>query len=168
MSNFENPYAAPESGSHLGDHEDGQKYPLARRLTRLGAQIADGLITVVLAIPGIGVMIATMENGEVTPIGLVAVGLNVLAVQIYQWVLLSNNGQTMGKKLAKVKVVDFDDGSVRGFWRFVGLRIWVPQLIGAIPVVGPLFGLVDTLMIFSEERRCLHDRIANTQVIDVS
>jgi len=122
----------------------------------------------VLSIPGIGIMFATMDQEGMSPIGIAAVILNVLAVQIYQWVLLSNQGQTMGKKLAKIKVVDYDDGSVRGFWRLVGVRIWLVQLIGAIPIVGGLFALADIRMIFGEERRCLHDRIANTQVIDIS
>lgn len=170
MSTYENenPYAAPESGSHLEDREEGQRYPLAGRITRLGAQIADGLITLVLSIPGIVIMFATMESDGASPLGIAAVVVNVIAVQIYQWVLLSKYGQTLGKKMAKVKVVDIDDGTVRGFWRLVGMRIWLMQLIGAIPVVGPLIGLVDALMIFGAERRCLHDRIANTQVIDVS
>jgi uncharacterized RDD family membrane protein YckC len=35
-----------------------------------------------------------------------------------------------------------------------------------IPVIGPLFGLVNVLFIFGEERRCLHDLAANTIVVN--
>jgi hypothetical protein len=39
--------------------------------------------------------------------------------------------------------------------------------MGAIPFVGNFVGLVDALMIFGEDHRCLHDRIAGTRVISV-
>jgi uncharacterized RDD family membrane protein YckC len=36
-----------------------------------------------------------------------------------------------------------------------------------IPVVGRLINLVDPLLIFGKERRCLHDLIADTIVVDI-
>jgi hypothetical protein len=35
---------------------------------------------------------------------------------------------------------------------------------GLVPVVGPLFGLVNALFIFGRQRRSLHDRAANIVV----
>jgi uncharacterized RDD family membrane protein YckC len=42
----------------------------------------------------------------------------------------------------------------------------VPALISAIPKVGRFFGLIDALAIFTPERRCIHDYIADTIVVD--
>jgi len=37
--------------------------------------------------------------------------------------------------------------------------------LGLIPVIGYIFGLVDSLLIFGEPRQCLHDKFADTIVI---
>ena len=36
-----------------------------------------------------------------------------------------------------------------------------------IPLIGTVFSLVDVGFIFGKERRCLHDRIAGTCVVQV-
>ena len=41
------------------------------------------------------------------------------------------------------------------------LRAWVTFFLGIVP----LFGIVDVLFIFREDRRCIHDMIAGTRVI---
>jgi len=38
-------------------------------------------------------------------------------------------------------------------------------LISAIPVVGSFFVLIDTLLVFRADRRCVHDLIAGTKVV---
>ena len=45
------------------------------------------------------------------------------------------------------------------------LRYLPVQLAGAIPLVGPIIGLVNILMIFRGDRRCGHDLIAGTRVV---
>ncbi len=40
--------------------------------------------------------------------------------------------------------------------------------MGAIPFVGAIYAIVDILMIFGEEHRCMHDMIATTCVVDIS
>jgi len=47
------------------------------------------------------------------------------------------------------------------------LREWVIAGIGFIPGIGTIVSLVDVLMIFGQDQRCLHDRIAGTKVIAV-
>jgi hypothetical protein len=42
----------------------------------------------------------------------------------------------------------------------------VPTLIGMIPYVGWIFSLADPLFIFGESRRCLHDMLADTIVVN--
>ena len=57
------------------------------------------------------------------------------------------------------------DGTPVTLSRVIFLR-WLPVvLLGMIPFVGRVVGLVDALLIFRTERRCLHDNIADTIVI---
>jgi len=56
-----------------------------------------------------------------------------------------------------------DAGLARIFWMRNVVGIF---LIGMIPVVGSFYGLIDPLFIFGDERRCLHDMIADTKVIE--
>jgi uncharacterized RDD family membrane protein YckC len=80
-------------------------------------------------------------------------------------VLLSLRGQTLGKALMSVRVVDHDDGRNPGFVRVILLRQLLPGVITALPCLGKVFWLADCLCIFGEERRCLHDIIAGTKVV---
>jgi len=89
-----------------------------------------------------------------------------LGAAIYQMVMLSKRGQTLGKRTMKIRIVKLD-GSGPGFLHAVLLRLLVNALPSAIPVVGVLYPLVDYLFIFRADRRCLHDRIAGTRVVQV-
>jgi uncharacterized RDD family membrane protein YckC len=71
----------------------------------------------------------------------------------------------VGKKLAGIRIVR-SDGSRAGLRRIFLLRSVVPGVFGAIPLIGPFFSLIDTLFIFGEERRCVHDLIADTIVVN--
>jgi uncharacterized RDD family membrane protein YckC len=75
-------------------------------------------------------------------------------------------GQTLGKKMMKIAIVDQND-KVPAFAKLIGLRYVPFQLAGAIPGLA-LVSIVDILMIFRSDRRCLHDILAGTRVIDVS
>ena len=91
-------------------------------------------------------------------------GLYILVVLLTQAIFLSISGQTIGKKIEKIKIVRKRDGQNGGFITNVLLRALVNGLIGLIP----LYGLVDALFIFGTEQRCLHDRIAGTIVVAVA
>ena len=56
-----------------------------------------------------------------------------------------------------------DTGENGGFVPNVLLRFIVNGLLWIIP----LYGLVDILFIFRGDRRCIHDMIAGTQVVEV-
>jgi uncharacterized RDD family membrane protein YckC len=71
---------------------------------------------------------------------------------------------SLGKLVFSMRIVRAD-GSEAEVWRIVFLR-WLPvTAIGAIPFLGVL-ALVDVLFIFGSARRCVHDYIADTVVID--
>jgi hypothetical protein len=63
-----------------------------------------------------------------------------------------------------MQIVRGDTGQLPGFLNGVVLRSWVPFPINQ---ACNFFGLIDALWIFGEERRCLHDLIAQTIVVDI-
>ena len=159
-----NPYAAPVS--RLEDFPTHVLH-LATRISRLGAYLLDlfsiGLLGIVAAIilPSFA-----KSGGSAESVGIAVVVIAMLAVWVVHIVFLYKYGQTIGKRLVGIKVVQMD-GRRCELWRFFVLRYFVPSLFGAIPIVGPLVTIIGWLMIFGQEQRCLHDLIANTIVVQV-
>jgi uncharacterized RDD family membrane protein YckC len=185
-----NPYAPPGSDVNAGVVPAGQGVELAERGTRLWAVSIDGLLISIPMLPmlGLGVYFALRANAamagaldaEVGAAGamprgseamlvalVVATGLaalGALGIAIYQWVLISRTGQSLGKKWTGIRIERLDGGAMT-FGTGVFLRNWVPKLIGSVPYMGGLFWLVDCLFIFRHDRRCVHDHIAGTRVV---
>lgn len=85
----------------------------------------------------------------------------VLGLVCYQVYLLTVRGQTIGKRLLGIRVVRKDTGENGGFKTNVLLRGLVNGVLNFVPV----YFFADSLMIFRENRRCLHDYIAGTIVV---
>ncbi|GAA1017450.1 hypothetical protein Aple_032560 [Acrocarpospora pleiomorpha] len=86
---------------------------------------------------------------------------------IYFWLLHARWGQTLGKRLCRLKVVSSTTGEVPNI-RDSGLRALVHPVLTAIPYLGAVLYLADALWMFADpKRRCLHDVIAKTVVIDL-
>ena len=83
------------------------------------------------------------------------------AVPIAQAVMLNRSGQTFGKKIMHIRIVDVSTNRNAGFVRTVLVRFF----LNGILVFVPFYGIVDSMFIFSDSRRCLHDRLADTKVI---
>ena len=83
-----------------------------------------------------------------------------LGVGCYQ-IYLAQNGQSIGKRWRGIRVVRLD-GNRASLGRILFLRNFVPSALSSLC---GLVGLVDALLIFGEQRRCLHDMIADTKVI---
>ena len=136
---------------------------LAGRITRLGAVILDGFIYLIPPVI-LAVVTPLLVHG---PGGETVTGVFILIafviVFLYQMVLLIKDGQTLGKKALRIRIVKMDTGENGGFVPNVLLRLIVNGLLGIIP----LYGLVDILFIFRGDRRCIHDMIAGTQVVEV-
>jgi uncharacterized RDD family membrane protein YckC len=91
-------------------------------------------------------------------------GAALLGYLVYSLVLVYRYGQTFGKRMMGIRVVRMD-GSRVAFARFIFLR-WLPlALLGLVPYVKYVIGLLDSLLIFRASSRCLHDDIADTQVV---
>jgi len=141
----------------------------ASRWKRLGGAMIDTLISLIIFVP---VMFATgvlqqISSGE---------GMNLvqqIAFFVAAWAaflilngyLLFNRGQTIGKVVMSTKIVDLS-GNIPNFGKLLVLRYLVLGVVTQIPIIGGLAGLANALFIFGRERRCLHDYIAGTRVID--
>jgi uncharacterized RDD family membrane protein YckC len=157
-----NVYAAP--AARVDDVVPEGEQELAERVTRLVAAIVDGL-----PFAGIGIVAAIMipamgksDMAMTLTIGFAAIV--VIGVLILNAIWFDRYGQTIGKRIMKIKTVR-SDGSKCGLARAFFLRNMALALAGLIPIVGNLVGLVDALLIFREDRKCLHDNIADTIVI---
>lgn len=158
-----NPYAAPaarieETFAVAGEADK------ASRGTRLAAYLVDALIVGLFFIP---VYIPYFDQDPSNAPGMFA-GLSALvglALVIVNFVMLHRSGQTIAKRWFGIRIVR-KDGSRAGLGRIFALRMLVPGIISAIPLVGAVFTLVDALFIFADDRRTLHDRIADTIVVN--
>lgn len=80
--------------------------------------------------------------------------------------LLAKHGQTVGKKLVGTRIIANTDEGILSLGRVFGLRYLPLSLIAQVPFVGGLFCLVDVLFIFRKDRRCIHDLIAGSKVVN--
>jgi uncharacterized RDD family membrane protein YckC len=87
-----------------------------------------------------------------------------LILMVIQIILLSTRGQSVGKIVAGVRIVRLD-GQKAGFVHAWLLRNFLVRIFYAVPLAGPIFYLTDVLFIFSDSRRCVHDRVAGTRVV---
>jgi uncharacterized RDD family membrane protein YckC len=93
--------------------------------------------------------------------GLAAMYFPALALVLIQWKLIAVYGQTIAKKLLGMRIVN-DSGRSPGFLQGVIVRNWLRNLLGLLP----FFSVIDVLFIFGDSRRCLHDYISGTHVVD--
>jgi uncharacterized RDD family membrane protein YckC len=177
-----NPYAAPTSD--LTPHVPGDgSLQLATRMARLGGAIVDGILYALVG--WMGVFALGGNPFKVDPNlpwknTLVAWGFQV-PLALYQWYRIARKGQSLGKSVAGTRIV-LMDGTPVNFATGVVLRSWVLGSASMLPMLVPLFdkglteitgmlggsiGLVDTMLIFGEEHRCMHDRIAGTKVVKI-
>ena len=154
----ENPYATPQA--EVRDRHRPGGLVKASRSSRLVATIIDGIV--LYAFFFVGYLIAAALVGDYeSDLALIIGGLGALIFMLIQVMLFAQNGWTLGKKLLRIRVTR-KNGSPCGLGRFIGLRVCANYLLSLVP----LYGLVDSLFIFGEERRCLHDHLADTIVVE--
>jgi uncharacterized RDD family membrane protein YckC len=164
MSADRDPYAPPtaaiaDEALSIGD---------AERLTRLVAAMIDGVLVGAVWFPvsyALGWFDLALQ-GRVTygTIVLSALGGFLVFVLQQAWPL-HRTGQTWGKRLNDIRIVDRSGGKP-SLMRLLLIRYSLVHCAKVVPIAGHLFSLADPLAIFGAERRCLHDRIAGTRVIN--
>lgn len=164
-----NPYQAPSPGvGHAMDLSAMQSnFALADVGTRFVGSLVDGLFYAAACIPGfVAVAIGSEDGGALMMAGYGLIAIGVFAVAAVQWYLIATSGQSIAKRMLRMRIVR-TNGMPVNFVHGVLLRNWVIALLSNIPIVGGFIALVDALMIFGNERRCLHDKIADTTVVKV-
>lgn len=160
----DNPYASPDSDVTVDEPTD-----LAGRGLRLGGSIIDGIVSILVIVPAMFAMgywdrAMAGEETVMDSVWLFLLGFGIfLLVNGY---LLANRGQTIGKALVKTRIVSVNDEKILSFGKVLSLRYLPVWVLSVIPLVGPIFGLVNVLFIFRSDRRCVHDLIAGTKVVN--
>jgi len=178
----ENPYTAPQSSPEPITAPGIQPaFELASRWARLGASLIDSLIVCVVFfpllllivslsfIPGMrdsGSFLANIELISTSLVGKVVAA--IMGIGIYLLIhgyMLVKSGQSIGKKALGIQIVDYNTQQLLPPGRVLGMRYVITSLIAQLPVIGQFWGLIDALFIFGNEKRCLHDLMANSSVI---
>jgi len=176
----ENPYQSPATPVAPAAAWFGiEGFELASRGVRLLARVADYVILMAASLPGfVGFGLAGAFDNDRPANDPQAIAAMVVilgppsVVSIVQWFLISTSGQSIGKKLTRIRIVHIGTHEPVGFLHGVFLREWVLGFIQApsaccicfvpIPII---VSLIDVCWIFGEERRCLHDLVAKTHVV---
>lgn len=166
-----NPYAPPRAA--VRDVADPSlALTLADRGTRLAASLLDGVIFAgmvyvpLLLAAGIGGAASSAAAPPDDEAVLVVIALAATCAGFAAWLWLTlrymrRNGQSIGKKLLGIRVVRSDGTPVS-----LGRLVWLRNVVNWVVSIVPLYGIIDSLFIFSEPRQCLHDRIADTIVVN--
>lgn len=150
-------------------------------LSRVGANLLDGLVNFAVAIPlvapGIAVLIASSDpaafdvetgmytGGGPSPLGIGLIVLGYLAVFVFAiWnfvIRQGRKGQTLGKTWLHIKVVREANGDVPGVWLALGRYVLQSILTAITLYLNVLWPLWDA------KNQTLHDKVCSTVVIKV-
>lgn len=179
-----NPYQAPLSTEAPPPQIDsGRPGDLADRWARLVAIIIDSMISLTIVLFCVGVLELLPRYWSEQQSWLEATVFGMLEISIHYLLngyLLATRGQTIGKLILGIQIVNQETGKLISMTKMVLLRdlpITLPAVVTALfTVLGEqdfgditilLLLIIDGLFIFTASRRCLHDRIANTKVIRI-
>jgi uncharacterized RDD family membrane protein YckC len=162
-------YAPPRAQVEDIEIPGGSGPALARRTQRFAAAMIDG--TIILALMWVAGRLTSwdpwgddaLKRSLWEPVLLQTLFVFAIFV-VVQGLLLARRGQTIGKIALRIRITR-RDGSPVSLRRMLGLRYGVGYVFAIIPMLGQLFTLVDSLLIFRSSRRCLHDVMADTIVV---
>ena len=160
-----NPYAPPQAiVADIAEPID--RLMLADRGTRLGAAILDGIIFAgMVYLPLVLTLLAGGAAGQEGDGVMALIGFSLAGIGLVAWIWLTvryvlRNGQSIAKKMTRIKVVRRDGSPVN-----LGRIFWMRNVANTILSIIPLYGLIEILFIFSESRQCIHDKLADTIVV---
>ncbi|AZQ71781.1 RDD family protein [Streptomyces abikoensis] len=165
------PYGGPYGGAPLGGGPYGPDPlagmpPLANRFKRLVARVIDGLI---VSIPISVIFSLSTRNYDPWNDQARSTSLSIIVAVVYfvyEGLMLTTRGQTVGKMLMKIRVAMLDNGAIpegRPGWT----RAAVYSLPEIVPCCGFVFWLVNVLWCTWDKpyHQCVHDKAARTVVV---
>ena len=84
----------------------------------------------------------------------------MLGIQAF---MLAKSGQSIGKKLTKIKIVDAENGEKVSLMRAFTLRSFIFIVLNLLFM--PFITIIDHVFALGEKRQTLHDKLAKTKVI---
>ena len=139
--------------------------PMADRLPRLAAGLVDAALLAPAAVPFFGAIASGYNGLDATGIAAAAAAcVMAFGVAGAQAFLIVSAGQSIGKRLFGLRIVRVDGRPV-DFLHGVLKRGWFFAALSGIPYVGLLVRCADIVLMFSADRRCLHDHLAGTKVV---
>lgn len=140
---------------------------LANRWQRLWASLIDSLIMGAITLPlmyftgGFDVITTGREPTLIYSLTIALAGIAFFVLINIK--LLLSKGQTIGKKVLKIKIVDMEENlpTLNHFLKRYGMYFG----LGQIPIAGPFLSIINILFIFGKEKRCGHDYFAKTKVV---
>lgn len=90
----------------------------------------------------------------------------ILGLLIAQTFLLLRRGQSIGKMVMGIRILDRQSNAIPTFTNLILLRTILPIIIYTISLIGQLFLMGDFVsMLVNKDRLSLHDKIAKTYVV---
>jgi uncharacterized RDD family membrane protein YckC len=129
----------------------GASGPRANFGQRLAAYLID---VIILAIP-YGIFFAIFDQVVAYLIGL------VLGIAYFSYFEGSTSGQTVGKKVLGIRVIDFNTGGPIGFGR--ALIRYIARIVSSLPCLLGYFW-----MLWDREKQTWHDKLGSTVVVPES
>ena len=87
----------------------------------------------------------------------------IVVMLIAQALLLAKTGQSLGKKVAKIQIVDAENGEKVNLMRSFTLRSVIFIILNMLFM--PFITIIDHLFALSQKRQTLHDKLAKTKVV---
>lgn len=142
---------------------------LASRWDRLGASILDGIIALCFMLPIMyfSGAIEGISKGIEQPMEYTLI-LNIIGLIVFallHGLLLATKGQTIGKKIIGIKIVDLN-GDLPKLQTHLLKRYAVYFIPSFVPIIGNFLSIINCLFIFGKEKRCVHDFVAGTKVVN--
>lgn len=174
------PGGPPAGGSPYGGTPYGGQYgaadplagmpPLANRGRRLVARIIDFIIVAVPVAVIMNVLVGWVDytstssdqNGKQATVS----GVTLLVYFLYEGLMLTTRGQTVGKMAMKIRVAMLANGAVPA-----GPPGWIRAAVYSVPEIVPccgfVFWLINVLWCTWDKpyQQCLHDKAAKTVVV---
>lgn len=133
----------------------GPSGPRARFWSRFGAAIVDGIILGVVA----SIVAALLGADSANRFGGTYQAVNLLlGVAYFSYFEGSASGQTIGKRAASIRVIDFGGAGSIGFGRALGR--YFARILSALPL-----GLGYLWMLWDPEKQTWHDKLTTCVVV---